>query len=209
MSAGLQMLDFPTRTARLSQTCHGCGAVSKKPLSQRWHVCACGIAAQRGLNSAFLTACVEGDRLDAARALREVGRCGHAPPGGAGRYSPTGECRATAVQFRPESPEPEPIACGSQPEGSRGSRWCICYTFLKWQQWELERACRTAGTPTSLEWGGCQYGAATPLRAAVWHREKPLCVFCQDTSSTTQGLMLANPETAEFLLEKLRGHPAD
>jgi hypothetical protein len=48
--------EVPTRTTRLSQFCHGCGAVVKKPLWQRWHECPCGISAQRDLYSAFLAA---------------------------------------------------------------------------------------------------------------------------------------------------------
>ncbi|MCK4316652.1 MAG: transposase, partial [Anaerolineae bacterium] len=67
-SAGASVVEFPTRTTRLSQTCHNCGAVAKKPLSRRWHVCDCGIVAQRDLYSAFLAMCVEGERLDAGRA---------------------------------------------------------------------------------------------------------------------------------------------
>jgi putative transposase len=67
-SAGALVVEFPTRTTRLSQTCHSCGTVEKKPLSQRWHVCDCGIEAQRDLYSAFLAQCVEGERLNADRA---------------------------------------------------------------------------------------------------------------------------------------------
>lgn len=65
-SAGGQLVEFPTRTTRLSQTCHGCGAVVKKPLSQRWHACACGVGpVQRDLYSAFLARHVVGKTLDA------------------------------------------------------------------------------------------------------------------------------------------------
>ena len=67
-SADAEVDEFPTRTTRLSQTCHGCGTVEKKPLSQRWHVCDCSVVAQRDLYSAFLAMCVEGERLDAGRA---------------------------------------------------------------------------------------------------------------------------------------------
>jgi len=70
-SADAEAYEFPTRTTRLSQTCHGCGTVAKKPLSQRWHICDCGVIAQRDLYSAFLAKCVEGDRLNADRARRE------------------------------------------------------------------------------------------------------------------------------------------
>ena len=67
-SAGAEVIEFPTRTTRLSQTCHNCGTVKKKSLSERWHKCGCGVEAQRDLYSAFLATCVEGDRLNADRA---------------------------------------------------------------------------------------------------------------------------------------------
>jgi len=70
-SADAEAVEFPTHTTRLSQTCHNCGAVVKKPLWQRWHICECGVVAQRDLYSAFLTKCVEGDRLNVDRARRE------------------------------------------------------------------------------------------------------------------------------------------
>ncbi|HDX9590637.1 transposase [Bacillus multifaciens] len=50
-------IDIPTRTTKLSQTCH-CGNVKKKKLSERWHTCECGMKAQRDLYSAFLAKCV-------------------------------------------------------------------------------------------------------------------------------------------------------
>lgn len=52
-SAGGKVIEFPTRTTKLSQSCH-CGAVVKKPLSQRRHDCSCGAHAQRDLYSAYL-----------------------------------------------------------------------------------------------------------------------------------------------------------
>ena len=52
-SAGGEVIEFSTRTTKLSQSCH-CEAVVKKPLSQRWHDCACGVYAQRDLYSAYL-----------------------------------------------------------------------------------------------------------------------------------------------------------
>ncbi|HEX4207189.1 MAG TPA: zinc ribbon domain-containing protein, partial [Ktedonobacteraceae bacterium] len=56
-STGGTLLEVSTRTTRLSQFCHGCGQRVKKPLSQRWHTCACGIGpVQRDLYSAFLAA---------------------------------------------------------------------------------------------------------------------------------------------------------
>jgi transposase len=46
-----------TSSTRLSQYCHGCQTSVKKPLSQRWHRCACGVGPiQRDVYSAFLLA---------------------------------------------------------------------------------------------------------------------------------------------------------
>ena len=36
-----------------SQTCSGCGRVEKKPLSQRWHECDCGVSLDRDHNAAI------------------------------------------------------------------------------------------------------------------------------------------------------------
>ncbi|EFH89940.1 hypothetical protein [Ktedonobacter racemifer] len=56
-STGGTLIEVPTRTTALSQWCHGCGKRVKKPLSQRWHQCVCGIGpVQRDLYSAFLAA---------------------------------------------------------------------------------------------------------------------------------------------------------
>jgi putative transposase len=63
-SAGAAFVELPTRQLKLSQTCHGCGKVQKKPLSQRWHQCECGIVAQRDLYSAFLAKHVVNNRLN-------------------------------------------------------------------------------------------------------------------------------------------------
>ena len=64
-SAGdVEICEFPTRTTRLSQTCI-CGNIQKKPLSQRWHTCDCGVNTQRDRLSAFLASCVEVDSLNA------------------------------------------------------------------------------------------------------------------------------------------------
>jgi hypothetical protein len=49
--------ELPTRSTKLSQYCHGCRTYTKKPLSQRWHHCTCGVGpVQRDLYSAFLAA---------------------------------------------------------------------------------------------------------------------------------------------------------
>ena len=56
-STGGTLIEVPTRTTCLSQFCHGCGVCVKKPLSQRFHACPCGIGPiQRDLYSAFLAA---------------------------------------------------------------------------------------------------------------------------------------------------------
>jgi hypothetical protein len=49
--------EFPTRTTKLSRYCHGCRTYAKKALSERFHICSCGIGpVQRDLYSAFLAA---------------------------------------------------------------------------------------------------------------------------------------------------------
>src|SRR5260370_15585782 len=56
-STGGTLHEGPTRSTKLSQYVHGCGAFVKKPLWQRWHQCPCGIGpVQRDLYSAFLAA---------------------------------------------------------------------------------------------------------------------------------------------------------
>ena len=57
VSTGGTLHEVPTRSTKLSQYCHGCGIFVPKPLSQRWHQCACGVGpVQRDLYSAFLAA---------------------------------------------------------------------------------------------------------------------------------------------------------
>src|SRR5215470_13045452 len=56
-STGGTLSEFSTNATKLSQYCHGCGNYVKKPLSQRWHHCPCGIGpVQRDLYSAWLAA---------------------------------------------------------------------------------------------------------------------------------------------------------
>lgn len=56
-NAGAQARQLPARMG-LSQVCHGCGCVEKKPLSRRVHECACGLGpVQRDVYSAWL-ACI-------------------------------------------------------------------------------------------------------------------------------------------------------
>jgi hypothetical protein len=63
-STGGTLIEVPTRAAKLSQFCHGCGTCVKKPLGERWHLCACGIGpVQRDLYSAFLASTLDQDHL--------------------------------------------------------------------------------------------------------------------------------------------------
>lgn len=66
-NAGGRVEEINTRKTKLSQVCI-CGAVKKKPLSQRHHVCACGVEAQRDLFSAFLAKHCSNDTLDIRQA---------------------------------------------------------------------------------------------------------------------------------------------
>jgi hypothetical protein len=58
--AGGQVVEIPTHSTKLSQTCQ-CGRVKKKLLSERVHKCECGVFAQRYLYSAFLAKHIEPD----------------------------------------------------------------------------------------------------------------------------------------------------
>ncbi len=59
-STGGILSEFPTQSTKLSQYCHGCRTYVKKPLSERWHSCPCGIGpVQRDLYSAWLAAHLE------------------------------------------------------------------------------------------------------------------------------------------------------
>ncbi len=61
-STGGTLIEVKTQQSKLSQFCHGCGQTRKKPLSQRWHVCECGVGPiQRDLYSAFLAAHLESE----------------------------------------------------------------------------------------------------------------------------------------------------
>jgi len=67
-SAGGKVIEFNTRTTKLSQICH-CGEQKKKRLKDRWHNCeVCGVKAQRDLYTAYLAQFVENHRLDTSQA---------------------------------------------------------------------------------------------------------------------------------------------
>jgi transposase len=56
--AGGQVVEIPTHSTKLSQTCQ-CGRVKKKTLKERVHRCECGVVAQRDLYSALLAKHIE------------------------------------------------------------------------------------------------------------------------------------------------------
>ena len=56
-NASGSVLEFSTKTTKLSQYCHKCGKYTKKPLSQRVHTC-CNLNIQRDIYSAFLAGSV-------------------------------------------------------------------------------------------------------------------------------------------------------
>jgi transposase len=83
-STGGTLIEVPARTAKLSQFCHGCGGVVKKPLSQRWHHCPCGVGpVQRDLYAAFLACTLSVDHLipSCAKTCDPLGKCGGALAG--------------------------------------------------------------------------------------------------------------------------------
>lgn len=65
--AGGVVEEFSTYKTFLSQICH-CGQRSKKPLSERWHSCSCGVRAQRDLFSAHLARHVNNESLNTNQA---------------------------------------------------------------------------------------------------------------------------------------------
>lgn len=68
-SAGGRVYEFSPFATRLSQICHSCEKIEKKPLSQRWHNCECGIGpVQRDLYSAYLSRHVKENSLDIRQA---------------------------------------------------------------------------------------------------------------------------------------------
>lgn len=61
-STGGTLIEVKTHKTTLAQLCHGWGQTRKKPLSQRWHVCAGGVGPmQRDLYSAFLAAYLDAE----------------------------------------------------------------------------------------------------------------------------------------------------
>jgi hypothetical protein len=106
------LIEVSPRQAKLSQFCHGCGRHVKKPLSQRWHTCACGVGpVQRDLYSAFLACTLEQDHLlpSCAQAVILSRRCAGASAGRTRTGSATGERGAGLAQTALASPEPESV----------------------------------------------------------------------------------------------------
>jgi len=72
-SAGGQVDKFSCQKTKLSQTCV-CGRVEKKSLSQRIHLCECGVKVKRDVLSAFLARSVTDDSLIMPSVLDDWGR---------------------------------------------------------------------------------------------------------------------------------------
>ncbi len=68
-NAGGKVEEINTYRTKLSQACH-CGRYEKKPLSKRWHICPCGVKAQRDLYSAYLACFVKENTLMADQAQK-------------------------------------------------------------------------------------------------------------------------------------------
>jgi hypothetical protein len=69
---GGTLREVSTYDTKFSQYCHGCRTYTKKPLSQRWHTCECGIGpVQRDLYSAFLLAYLPSTDITPSIALKE------------------------------------------------------------------------------------------------------------------------------------------
>jgi len=71
-NAGGYLYQFSTIKTCLSQTCI-CGKRKKKKLTTRWHICECGVKAQRDLFSSYLSRYVENDVLDISSAKKDYG----------------------------------------------------------------------------------------------------------------------------------------
>ena len=110
-SAGGVVNEFPTGTTKLSRTCH-CGEVHKKPLSERWHRCGCGVTAQRDLYSAFLAGFV-----DSETNLLNAGRAKEAWPGADALLRAAFE-RAVENQFASGRPVPSSFGATRSRSGS-------------------------------------------------------------------------------------------
>jgi putative transposase len=148
-SAGARVDEFPTRTTRLSQVCHSCGTVEPKPLSKRWHLCDCGIVAQRDLYSAFLAACVEGERLDAGRAkelwpgvdtLLQAALSRIDQPASGGRVPASFGLRASAGRSQSRSPVKAGVNAVEAQDG-------VPLASVSGEMGELEKGSRITRTP--------------------------------------------------------------
>ena len=131
-SAHGKVLTVPTRTTKLSQTCH-CGRVQKKPLSLRVHHCPqCGLHMQRDLYSAYLIRFVDGRHFPAPRgpSTRVLADLGAHVAGGvaAGQsHISTGEWRGIPSHPRQAAegcPASEPVVRSRSPSHSQELGCC-------------------------------------------------------------------------------------
>lgn len=83
--AGALCIEIPTREVRPSQTCHGCGKQEKKSLSERYHICDCGVNCSRDENAArvilnWALKWVSGQELAEVRSCRDFAVLKHETP---------------------------------------------------------------------------------------------------------------------------------
>ena len=136
---GGTLVEVSAFKTKLSQYCHQCGQYVKKPRSQRWHACSCGLGpVQRDLYSAFLLAYLEPEqnipsvtqhvwegaepRLRAVmEELQQRANEGHHLPRSMGlSASHKGAARAGARRLKnPAYPHQEPVA-SSETRGNGG-----------------------------------------------------------------------------------------
>ena len=100
--------------------------MQKKPLRQRWHVCDCGVSAQRDLYSAFLARFVNPDTsVLKARQAQEAWRRGEPLVQAAAQHAienqrASGRLRLSSFGQPPADSRETCVACGRS--ASRGSR---------------------------------------------------------------------------------------
>ena len=169
-STGGTLIEVPTRQTRLSQFCHGCARHVKKPLSQRWHHCPCGVGpVQRDLYAAFLASTLSADHLipscaQAVIRLLKVRRRAcrprmHGCSNGQMRGSPCPEAWACPV--------PEPVGLKVWAKRRKSS-------FFSPEEDEWKRG-STAQNPRGLSQGSIQFEPPTEDEGVIlYHQSQPL-----------------------------------
>ena len=168
--------EVSTYHTKLSQYCHGCHTYHKKPLSQRWHQCPCGVGpVQRDLYSAFLAA-----YLEPKTTIPFITQSDWA--GAEARLMAVMEClsqRATAGQSLPQT-------FGLTRGGARRrvcchptkSRWLVLWaSYRKRWDWPQNPLCFSRGSFQSLSFFPREDKAARDRpRWANWSPGLPTCI---------------------------------